>query len=265
MNSIYKAGVFALVAIGLLALGGLYAIMTMRADNNKRTFNVQGKGEVEVRANKATISADFVSESKSTKDGGEAITALTETTKKVFAELEKAGVKAQNIKTQNVNTNPKYDYCYSYVNQRYALPDYCKTNPNDQKIIGYTATQNLSVKIEDNKALVEKILGLLPALGARNMNGPNWEVDNKEATKEARMKATAEAKEKAESIAQSLGKKLGDVVYYNEQNVGGGPMPMYAREGMMKSMIAGDSAVSVPVSEGTDKVSITVDITYELK
>jgi uncharacterized protein YggE len=144
-----------------------------------KSFSILGKGEVEVKATKATISADMVADSKETKDGGESVKMLTEMTTKVFAELEKLGVKKDDIKTQNVSTNPKYDYCYNYVNQRYNLPEYCKNNPNDPKIIGYTSTQSITVKIDDNKELVEKVLGLLPTLGIRNMNGPMWEVDNK--------------------------------------------------------------------------------------
>ncbi len=263
-----KAGVFALATLGILALAATWFMYKTFSHQDTRTFTVQGKGEVEVKATKATVSAEIFAESKDTKDGGDAALKLTETSTKIFAELEKAGVKKEDIKTQNVSTNPKYDYCYNYVNNRYALPEYCKKDPNDQKVIGYTSTQSITVKITDNKSLVEKVLGLLPQLGARNTNGPAWEVDNKKAVQEAREKAVAEAKEKATSIAKSLGMSLGEVQYYAEnQGGGGGPMPF-----MMKGLTSARAEmapalmdISVPVSEGTDKVTVNVDITYELR
>jgi uncharacterized protein len=261
-----KAGIFTLLTFGVLALATVWFMYKNSSKLNYRTFNVQGKGEVEVKATKATISADIVGESKSVKDGGEAVKNLSEISTKVFAELAKAGVKIEDIKTQNVSTNPKYDYCYNYTNTKIAIPDYCRTNPNEQKIIGYTSTQNLTVTVKDNKALVEKLLGLLPELGAKNTNGPAWEVDNKVAVQEAREKAVKEAREKAEGIAKSLGMSLGDIQSYIE-NQGGGNYP---QPYMMKTMSARAEMdqvanVSVPVSEGTDKVTVNVDITYELK
>jgi len=259
-----KAGIFTLITVGILALSAVWFMYKSFSQQDTRTFVVQGKGEVEVKATKATISADFVGESKNVKDGGEAVKNLADISTKVFAELEKAGVKKEDIKTQNVSTNPKYEYCYNYPQA--SMPVYCKTNPNEPKIVGFTSTQNFTISIKDNKELVEKILGLMPSLGARNTNGPNWEVDNKAATQEAREKAVAEAKEKALGIAKSLGMTLGDVQYYNENTGGGNPYPvmyntMSARAD--KAMMAPEAA-SVPVSEGTDKVIVNVDITYEL-
>jgi uncharacterized protein YggE len=261
-----KAGVFALGSVGVLALSGVWFIYKGISQSDERTFNVQGKGEIEVKATKATISADIVSDSKDMKDGGESVKNLSEMTKKIFAELKAAGVKEEDIKTQNVSTNPKYDYCYNYVNQRYNLPDYCKNNPNDPKIIGFTSSQTITVKIEDNKELVEKVLGLLPSLGARSVNGPAWEVDNKKAIQEARELAVKEAREKAEGIAKSLGMSLGEVKYYNESQGGNAPVPMmFAKDMAMSARVESAGAVSIPVSEGTDKVTVNVDITYELR
>jgi uncharacterized protein YggE len=261
-----KAGVFALVCVGVLALSAVWFMYKSFSHQDAKSFTVQGKGEVEVKATKATISAELVADSKDVKDGGESVKMLTDMTKNVFAELEKMGVKTDDIKTQNVSTNPKYDYCYNYANQRYNLPEYCKNNPNDPKIIGFTSTQSITVKIEDNKELVEKVLGLLPTLGVRNMNGPMWEVDNKKAIQEARELAVKEAKEKAEGIARAIGKDLGDVTFYSE-NQGGGGAPIFFGKDMVMSARAEIAPVSapVPVSEGTDKVVVNVDISYELE
>lgn len=195
-----KAGVFALVCVGVLALSGVWYMYKAFSHQDTRTFTVQGKGEEEVTPNKATINADFVGEGKT---ADEATTKLKEMSEKVFTELEKAGVKEGDIKTQNFSTNPKYEYCYNFTAGNY--PVWCKGNPSQNRIVGYEATENFSVTVKDNKEMVEKLLGLFPSLGARNTNGPSWEVDNKDATQKAREKAVKEAREKAEGIAKSLG------------------------------------------------------------
>lgn len=258
-----KAGVFALACVGVLALSGVYFIFRSVSDQNMKTFNVAGKGEVEVQATKATVSADFTGEG-ATSDV--ATKNLTDMSTKAFQALKDAGVKDADVKTQSVSVNPKYEYCYSYPAGSY--PVWCKGNPNQNRINGYEATQNFTVTITDNKELVSKILGLFPTLGARNVNGPNWEVDNDTATAQAREKAVADAKAKAESIAKSLGMTLGPVSSYSESTGGGYPVPiMYSAKTMsVGSAIAPQAAdMSVPVSQGTDKVTVDVNITYELR
>lgn len=261
LTLLQKAGVFALLCVGVLAISIIWFLGKSISQGEMRTFAVAGTGEVEVVATKATINADFVGEGNNPEA---ASNLLSEQSAKVFAELEDAGVKKADIKTQSVTSNPKYDYCYNYAANK--IPEYCRTNPSEAKIVGYIATQNFSISINENQPLVEKILGLLPSLGARNMNGPNWEVDNKKAIQEAREKAVEEARMKAEGIAKSLGMDLGDAIYYSEDQGGGGyPVPM-----MYNTMSAKDSrmemaAVSIPVSQGTDKVTVNVNITYELE
>lgn len=257
-----RAGVFALACVGVLALTGVYYLYSSVSQGEMRTFNVQGKGEVEARANKATISSDFVAEAT---QPGDASAKLSELSKTAFAELEKAGVKKEDIKTASVSTNPKYDYCYNY--SKTSMPGYCIQNPNEPKIVGYTSSQNFTITIKDNTSMVEKLLGLLPTLGARNTYGPSWEVDSDEAIAEARKLAVEEAKAKAQSIADSLGMKLGEVQYYSENNGGGYPVPMMynATKAIGGARLEAQDAASIPVSEGLDKVTVNVDITYKLK
>ncbi len=262
LTLLQKAGVFALMCAGVLALSGVWYMYKSFSDSDRRTFAVQGKGEVDVQATKATINADFVGEGTT---ASEATTKLSTASTKAFAALEAAGVKKEDIKTQSVSTNPKYEYCYNYSASSY--PTWCKGSPSQSRTVGFEATQNFTVKVSDNKELVEKLLGLFPDLGARNTNGPMWEVDNDAATQQAREEAVKEARAKAEGIAKSLGMRLGDVQYYSEDN-GGYPI-MYGKGmgGNATMSVAPEAArdMSVPVSQGTDKVTVTVNITYELR
>jgi uncharacterized protein len=257
---LYKSGIFALVCVGLVALAGVYMIFTSRDDMNKKTLPAQGKGEVKVVANKAKITSNFEFEGKTAEEASKLLASKMEEVKTV---LDKEGVKEADRKTISNSNNPKYEQC-DYTSSR---PNPCFTNP---KIIGHTAAQTLEISFDikdGDKSSVEKVLGIMPSLGAKTSNGPDFVVDNKEAIKEARQIAIKDAREKAEAIASALGMRLGDVMYYSENNGSEYPIPMYSARAEMKMMGAMDMAkpVSVPVELGSDKVTVTVDITYELE
>lgn len=264
---LYKSGVFALASIGLLAIAAIFFMMKVNSDSNSKTFNVHGEGEVKVVANKASISATFYSEGKDQKSTTDALAAQSE---KMFSALDGLmafKVERKDVKTESVNLQPKYEACdVNYMSARPTPP--CASNP---KIIGYTATQYVMISLEKGVDGVEvadkagKITAVLADLGARDVNGPNWEVDNKSAIAEARELATADAREKAKSIAKSLGMRLGDVVYYNENTGGGQPMPYMAKAMTVDAVAGGNAAEAVQVSAGEDTVTVSVDITYELK
>ncbi len=260
INAVYKAAAFALVAVGLLALYAVYYLYDSSSVGASKTFTVQGKGEAMAVPNKASVSANFVSEGKTQQEASDA---LAKSLTAANAEFAKIGIKKEDIKTESVSLNPKYESCNVSADSRIAPP----CNFNNPKIIGYTASQNikLSFKIENgDKASLEKTLGQLSSLGARDVNGPNFEADNKEAIKIAREMATKEAREKGEAIAKALGMRLGKVVSYSESTGGGGyPYPM-----MMKASFDSASvkeSAPVPVSLGEDKVVLNVDVTYEMK
>jgi uncharacterized protein YggE len=111
---------------------------------------------------------------------------------------------------------------------------------------------------------LEKVSGLLPGLGAKYTNGPNLIVDSKDATNQARAAAIVDARAKAEVTAKALGKTLGDMMYYSESN-GDLPIPYMMSARAEVAGKAMDAAAPMSVELGTDKVSIVVNITYELK
>jgi uncharacterized protein YggE len=260
-STLYASGIFALVCLGILALSSTYSLLSADNLQDKKTFTVQGIGEVKTVPNKAVVSATF---SFDAKTGAEATKLLSDNLAKAQTEFANLGIKKEEIQTENTSLSPKYEYCYNF--DRISLPEYCKVNPSASKVIGYTASQNISLSFTidgQNTETIEKTIASLANLGVMDVNGPNFEVDDKKTITEARQKATQDAKEKAQAIANSLGKKLGDVVYYNETKAGGPEVVPY----MMKSqsVMSSRDAVSVPISQGQETVSISVDITYELK
>lgn len=252
---LYKAGVFALIAIGILALAYLWVLIDQNSRQNTQQLPVEGKAEVSVVPNKAILSFTFEEEGKTQQ---EASNTLAQKLANLSATLDKEEIKKEDRKTENLSVSPKYEQCV-YVPERPC--------PAEPKIIGYTASQTMTVKLKienGDKSKLEKLTGLIPALGAKYTNGPNLEVDNKEALNQARQEAIADAKAKAEVTAQALDMRLGKMLYYSESNGGGMPVPMYSARAVTMEMKAQDAA-PVPVELGTDKVSLTVQITYELK
>jgi uncharacterized protein len=254
---LYKSGTFALVCIGLLALTYIYYAFSSRNDMNKKTLPSQGKGEVTVTANKAKITSFFEFEAKTADESSKLLAAKMN---EVKIALNKEGVDDKDRKTVSTSNNPVYEN----VICNYIAGKPCPV----AKVIGYTSGQTLEISFdikEGDKSKAEKVLGLMPSLGAKSSFGPEFVVDNKEAMNQARELAIKDAKEKAEVVARALGMRLGDVMYYNENNAPAYPVPMYSAKSEMRNMSAMDTSMPVPVEIGSDKVSVTVDITYELE
>ena len=86
--------------------------------------------------------------------------------------------------------------------------------------------------------------------------------DDKLVAREARDAAITDAKAEADKLAASLGVKLVRIVSFNE-NGGGYPAPMYARDMMLQSGKAEVSNPVIPV--GVNKVESNVTIVYEIR
>ena len=196
-----------------------------RGNQPANTISVEGSGEVVAVSDVAKLNLNL------SKDGSTA---------------------KEAIKSEYGGLSPKYSYdkCYTYP---------CPTNP---KIVGYTATQSITVKILDVDSANDTRTGLAE-LGITDITGPTFGIDDEENYQnEARSKAIAEARARAEVLAGDLGVKLGKVVSFYEN--GDNNYPMYA-----KTMSAGamDSTVeSAPVlPKGENKITSNVTVIYEIK
>jgi uncharacterized protein YggE len=123
---LYKAGIFALIAIGLLALAAIWIMVSQNNRQNATTLPVEGRAEVSVVPNKATISTTFEMDGR---DQAEASNKLSTKLTEVVAALDKEGIKPEDRKTENLSVNPKYEQCIYDVYR----PQPC---PSEPKIIG---------------------------------------------------------------------------------------------------------------------------------
>lgn len=220
-------------------------------DKSENIITFSGHGEVTAVPDIASIYFTINKESKTVK---EAQALVAEIEKKSLDFLKENNILEKDIKTSNASFNPKYDYGQVY----------CITYPCPQrnpKIIGYEASESITVKVR-NTDDVGKIIQGLGTLGVTDLNGPNFSIDNEEGLKvEARKKAIDNAKEKAKILARDLGVRLGKITSFSES--GNYPMPMYA-----KSMMTGevsDSSAPPQIPKGENTISSDVTITYEIR
>jgi len=220
-----------------------------RGSQPVNVISVEGKGEVLATANIATLTVNISKDGATAK---EAQTLLNESITKTLTYLKDQKIEDKDIKSEYGGLNPKYSYekCYTYV---------CPTN---SKIVGYTATQSITIKIRDVDSANTVRTGLAE-IGITDIAGPTFSIDKEDDYKDqARASAITEARVKAEILAKELGVKLGKVVNFSENN--GGSYPMYEAKAMMSSSIASDVAAPT-LPKGENKITSKVTITYEIK
>ena len=152
--------------------------------------------------------------------------------------------------------NPKYSYdqvvCITYPCPR-----------QEPKIVGYTATQSIVIKVREVDNANEVRTGLAE-LGITNISGPTFSIDDKDVYKaEARALAIDDAREKAKILAKDLGVKLGKITNFSE---GGNNYPvMYSKSAMVFEDMGGESQPAPELPKGENTITSNVTITYEIR
>lgn len=232
--------------VAALALGAVAISSTAAAQQAGITQSISGTrldvtatGDVMRVPDVAVISAGVVARSAN------AVGALQETANRmsqVLGALKRAGVDEKDIQTSNVSLNPEYRY------------------PENQapQLVGYTATNNVTVRFRDIGAS-GKILDALVAQGANQINGPTLVVDKPEAAlDEARVKAIAAARARAALYARNLGLRIVRVVAVSEQS----EFPVQPMPVLMGARM---QSAGTKIEPGQQKLQVSVAMTFELQ
>jgi uncharacterized protein len=176
--------------------------------------------------------------------GGSVATALARANhavRAVTAALARTGVRASDIQTSGLSIQP--DYGSSPV------PD------------GYGVSESIQVTLRNLASAGTQISDAVRAGGnATVVDGVSLNLsDNGSLLAAARARAVADARTKAAQYARALGQPLGPLVTMSEQSPVQ-PLPVFATPGPQAS--AGSSRV--PVSPGTQQVSVTVTAVFAL-
>ena len=164
----------------------------------------------------------------------------------VIAALKKAGATDADIQTSGFNIWPQQDY------QEGRMP----------RVLGYQVMNNVTVrssKIDD----AGRLLGIAIAAGVNTSSGLQFQVSDPARGRERGLKsAFDDARAKAAVLASAAGRTLGRAIVISEgvQTVPH-PQPMM-RQAALEARVGN---ADVPVEAGTEELSFTVSVTFELR
>ncbi len=158
----------------------------------------------------------------------------------VLAALKAAGVKAEDIQTSSFYVNQNFDY-----------------SGGQSKPTGWRVSNTVTVRVKPD--LVSTVIDAGSKAGANIFNSISFDMSNREELKAGLMKdAVANARAKALGTLEGTTHTLGDIVAIAAD--WSGPSVIYAgAEGLGAS-----SAGSIPMEAGTNILSVSVSVSFEL-
>lgn len=247
------AGVLGLLAIFLLAKTiGEVISWSKNEIYPSKTVTMMAEGEAVAIADIASFSFSVNEEGK-TSD--EAQKKATEKINKALEYLKTNGVEEKDIKTENYSIYPKYENvapCYAFD---------CPVS--EPKIVGYTVSQSIRVKVRDTES-TGKFLSELTKFEINNVSGITFTIDDESALYDmARKDAVSKAQAKALALSKDLGVKLGDVISFSEDNSQYYQNDTYGMGGAEMGVSLKSATPDLP--KGENKYTTRVYVTYELK
>lgn len=159
----------------------------------------------------------------------------------VRAALQRAGIQARDIQTGSIS-----------LGQEFRPGEGGQMQP-----AGFTASNQLSVRYRDI-AQSGRIIDALVAAGANNIQGPSFDIANRDAAlDEARTRAVTAARARADLYARTLGTRVRRIVAVSE---GGGPIV----RPQMAYMARAEAAADTVIEPGQQTVSISISVVFEL-
>ena len=205
-----------------------------------RTIDVVGTGQVRGTPDVLGLSLGVSTRAHS---AGEALSHNSELTHKVIAVLRLAGVDEKDVQTSDLSISPVYD--------------------NDgNNIIAYGVTNTVAATLRD----LDKAGGIVDA--ATKVAGDEIIVnslafsfdDNSVLVAQARADAVKRAKAQAEQLAKAAGVQLGNVLTISESSTPQGPVV----EAAAPKQAAGSSDAAPPIQPGSESLSVSVSLSYEI-
>ncbi len=162
----YKKNLYLVILILLIILSLLFAMQFlsevraygMMGSGDVNTITLSGYGEVQAVPDIANISFTISKEAKTVKEAQEMVVKIEKAT---LSFLKSNDIAEKDIKTNNFSFSPKYEY---QSDPKLLMPcnEYgCPPQPDRKRVItGYTATENITVKIRNTDDAGKIIQGL---------------------------------------------------------------------------------------------------------
>lgn len=207
------------------------------------TVTVGGTGHASLAPDRFTFSVGVQTVAPTVDD---AVAENNKRVQNVLAALKKAGAQDKDIQTSNFNIYPQQNY------EQGKLPT----------ILGYQVSNNITVR-STKIADAGRLLGVAISAGVNTSSGLNFEVSDPARGREQGLRgAFDDAKAKATLLAQAAGRTLGRALMINEGNIQQPAPPPYPMRAMAMSA---EARADVPVESGTQELTFTVTVTFELR
>lgn len=194
-------------------------------------ITVTGTGTARTPVDTATLTCGV---DVTANDAGDAFRATATAAVELRAALARHGIDEHASRTVDITLGPKYDYADAA-----------------QRIVGYQATQKLTVTVTDLAGLGELLSAISDIHGVRIDGLALAASSPREAETTARTAAMMDARDKAGSLAALAGRPLGPVLVVDESaHHDAGARPLFARDMAAPAAMpiaAGDTTISVAV------------------
>jgi hypothetical protein len=248
----HKKSKIAIVIIGMVLLAGIITIAILRdriVNQPQYQVSVVGQGKISYQPDIANITIGVQVDKVAKAD--DALNQLNGKINGIITALKAAGIKDENLKTQNYSLSAQYDY----VNNVSALGGY---NANEQIIVKVT-------NITTDAGLVGKAIEAASKAGANQILGISYDVSNLEDLKQqARVKAITDAKTKANVLARAASVRLGDIIGWWENLIQAPGVSSIAYDAA-KGGIGGGGSVSPSLPNGSQDIIIEISVNYRIK
>lgn len=229
--------VFRVAAIGLCAAPMCCAAPAAFAMTPQSTVTVNGTGTATAMPDELSLALSVSVQSKSVQS---AMNQANQAMAAVIAKLRADGVTAGDLRTTGLSVQPQYSD---------------KGGP-----AGYSVAESLTAQIRHLASAGQAIADAIKAGGnAVRVDDVTFGLDDQQAAllAKARAAAIADAHTRAAQDAAAAGRGLGEVISISETETSG-PQP----SGAQPKFTAGAS--TVPLQAGTQQVTVSVVVSYEL-
>ncbi len=229
-------------AIGFMNVLGMTIPIKMINTSKSTELSVVGEATVEVVPTTAIVVAGI---SVQVPEAEAAEQQIAETNNAIIAAVTALGIPEEQIETQNFSVQPSYSF-----------------ESGAREISGYQGTARVEITTEE-EGQIEEVIAAATNAGANEILDTRYEIgDMSQYQDQARDEAIADAKMEAERLSETLGIRLGRVTNFVESSA---PpyQPYFAREMAFDSAVS-ESAVQPEIQPGTDEVTATVTLFFEI-
>ena len=222
-------------------LGPLPISLSQTIAQKQSTFDVKGESEIATIPDNAQVSVGIENRNTSITSAQEKVNS---TINAIRTELETLGIDKQDIKTEQYNVYPEYNY-----------------ESGQRELIGYNVSTSVRITIKDFEKL-NSVIDQATAAGANQVGGVQFVLSTQkenELKKQAREEAISKAKDNAKELSSLAGMKLGKIV-----NVTESPKIDNEPRIMETAMLdAKSSGTPTQIEPGTTKYTYSVTLSYE--